>query len=109
MGPNSSPDSDMWIQISKKGIILLLRQVASPTSGTQISQFEGKKGPANDRTVAAASYIQGHCCERARHCLGTRRSRHETLHHMPYELIEVYVSEFEAEPATKYLSRYFSL
>ena len=49
----------------------------------------------------------------ARHCKrhgpGTRRSRHETLHHRPYELIEVYVSEFEAEPATKYLTRYFSL
>jgi len=49
----------------------------------------------------------------ARHCKrhgpGTRRSRHETLHHMPYELIEAYVSEFDAEPVTKYLTRYFSL
>ena len=31
------------------------------------------------------------------------------MHHRPYELIEAYVSEFEAEPATKYLTRYFSL
>ena len=28
---------------------------------------------------------------------------------MPYELIEADVSEFEAEPATKYLTMYFSL
>ena len=63
--------------------------------------------------AAATSHIQGHSCERARHCKrhgpGTRHSRHETLHHMPYELIEADVSEFEAEPATKYLTRYFSL
>jgi len=63
--------------------------------------------------AAATSHIQGHSCERARHCKrhcpGTRHSRHETLYHRAYELIEAYVSEFEAEPATKYLTRYFSL
>ena len=31
------------------------------------------------------------------------------MHHRAYEPIEAYVSEFEAEPATKYLTRYLSL
>ena len=31
------------------------------------------------------------------------------MHHRLYELIEAYVSEFEVEPVTKYLTRYFSL
>ena len=88
--------------------------LVSPTSGTQISQFQEKKTRPCKRShgICYVTY-PGHCCERARHCKlhgpETRRSRHETLHHGAYERIEAYVSEFEAEPATKYLTRYFSL
>ena len=134
IGLSSSPDSDMWIQISKKGIFLFLRQVgpsSSPDSDmwTQISKkgiillldkwdpdksvWEKKIRPRKwSHGIYCVTYPR-HSYDRARHWKqhgpGTSRRRHESLRHRPYELIGADVSEFEAEPATKYLSRYFSL